>query len=339
MFGFVRVFAWVSGSLTFAACGGTPQERAVDEVKAYVEVELETLRTAAEALQAAAPSPDVDGWNTRSDADAVDAMKVHWREARVAYERIEGAIAVLFPDLDAATDERYDGFLAEGADTNLFDGEGVIGVHAIERIVWADVHPQAVVDFESSLPGYTPAAFPADSAQASAFKDGLCQRLIDDVGAMQEGFGPLALDPTAAYEGVVGSMAEQVEKVVLGATGESESRYADHTLADMGANLEGGHTLFAAFGPWLEDVGADGEKERVDQGFDRVTDLYAGYSGNGLPAVPATWDPVDPSPADLNTPYGLLWTSLSAEADPNREGSLVGDMIGAASALGLEINP
>lgn len=45
------------------------------------------------------------------DAAAIDGMKESWAKARTAYEHIEGAIAPLFPDIDAAIDERYDGFL------------------------------------------------------------------------------------------------------------------------------------------------------------------------------------------------------------------------------------
>src|SRR5688572_1462505 len=83
------------------ACGPDPQVAALDGVKGYVTQELGLLADAAVALQAAAPAPDADGWNVTSDAGAVDAMKVEWKKARLSYERIEGAIAVLFPDLDA----------------------------------------------------------------------------------------------------------------------------------------------------------------------------------------------------------------------------------------------
>jgi len=107
-------------------------------------------------------------------------MESAWVDVRDGYERVEGAIAVLFPDLDVSADQRYDYFIATGPDDDLFDGEGVTGDHAIERIAWADRAPRSVVMFESGLPYYSPAAFPADDAQAAAFRDELCQRFVDD---------------------------------------------------------------------------------------------------------------------------------------------------------------
>src|SRR5262245_4609214 len=118
--------------LVFAvACsnGGKNEEDVILGVKDLVSADLENLLTASEALQTSAPAPDADGWAAGAE---LDPSKAAWKDARSAYERIEGAIAVLFPDLDASTDERYDGFLAEGPDVDLFDGEGVTGVHAIE---------------------------------------------------------------------------------------------------------------------------------------------------------------------------------------------------------------
>lgn len=308
------------------------QAQAVLDVKDYTATELDALVTAAGALQSAAPVPDADGWGAGETAGLESA----WKDARNAYERVEGAIAVLFPELDAATDERYDGFIAEGPDDDLFDGEHVTGVHAIERIVWADRHPEWVVAFEANLPNYTVAAFPADETQAGAFRDELCQRLVDDTTTMRDEFEPLALDPAAAFRGVIGSMAEQYEKTALASTGEDESRYAQHTLADMRANLEGGRAIYEAFAPWLVSV-EGGEALDVDirAGFDRVEAGYDALGGDAIPLVPETWNPDAPSDADLATPYGQLWTLLSTEADPTIEGSLVERMTAAADLLGI----
>jgi iron uptake system component EfeO len=317
----------------------SPEQEATLAVKAIVTEELENLRAAAVALQAAAPAPDADGWNATADAAAVARMRMHWGEARNAYERIEGAIAVLFPDLDAATDERYDGFLEAAPDDDLFDGEGVTGVHAIERILWADAHPPETVAFESALDGYQPAAYPADAAQAAAFEGELVQRLIDDVAAMQSSFEPLALDPAAAYSGVVGSMAEQLEKVELAATGEDESRYADYTLADMRANLEGGRELYEAFVPWLTaEPGGPALHDAIMAGFDRIEAGYAAHSGDGVPPVPEGWS-AEPSAEQRATPYGQLFGLLEHEADPAAEDSLVRAMLDAATLMDIPVAP
>ncbi|MDP2307428.1 MAG: imelysin family protein [Pseudomonadota bacterium] len=308
------------------------EAQAILDVKALTATDLDALAAAALGVQTAAPAADADGWGATETA----GMESAWVDARVAYERVEGAIAVLFPGLDAATDERYDGFIAEGPDENLFDGDHVTGVHAIERIVWADRHPAYVVAFESSLPDYTAAMFPADATQAGDFKDGLCQRLVVDTADMRDQFAPLALDASAAFRGVIGSMAEQYEKVALASTGEDESRYAQHTLGDMRANLAGGYDIYLAFVPWIESIeGGAAIHADIEAGIARVEAGYAAVPGNAIPEVPATWNADAPSAEDLATPYGQLFTLLSTEADPTLAGSLVERMTAAADLLGI----
>lgn len=326
--------------LAQAGCGsdtaGTPEERAQATVKDTITTELNNLVAAAEGIKAAAPAPDADGWNETADASAVNAMKSQWKAARVAYERIEGAIAVLFPELDASTDERYDGFIAEGPDDNLFDGTGVTGIHAIERILWTGHHPEAVVAFEAALTNYKAAAFPATMAEATDFRDGLCGKLITDVRSMRDMFVPQALDTRAAFRGVIGSMAEQLEKVELAQTGEEESRYAQHTLADMRANLDGGKKTYAAFASWVKskDMGAAVDAS-INAGFARLEALYGASAGDALPAVPDGFNPDAPTAADLSTPYGMIFQGLSAEADPAMATSLVSKMTEAADLIGI----
>lgn len=330
----------VVASLLAVGCSDDPdlsrEDQALLDVKAYVSGQLSELADAAVDLQAAAPEPDADGWNATSDAAAVMQMREAWVRARVAYERVEGAIAVLFPHLDVSTDERYDGFIEEAPDDDLFDGDGVTGMHAIERILWADSHPAHVVAFESALAGYAPAAFPATEAEARDFRGALLQRLVDDTATMRDDFEPLALDPASAFRGVIGSMAEQLEKVSLAATGEDESRYAEHTLGDMRANLEGGRAIYGAFRDWLRDQEGGAEIDaRIEAGFDRIDARYDTIPGVSIPEVPPTWNPGMPSDADLATEYGQLWLLLTTESDPAQPDSLVSEMTIAADALGI----
>lgn len=335
-----RVFHAALITLAAAACGAddeSPEEVAIDRVKQIVARELDTLVAGAEGLRTAAPAPDADGWNAQADAAAVADMRVHWGEARDSYEHVEGAIAVLFPDLDAATDERYDGFIAEAPDENFFDGEGVIGIHAVERILWSDSQPAWVVDFESALPGYQPAAFPTDAAEATGFRDELLARLVDDTHRMRDDFEPLALDAAAAYGGVMGSMAEQAEKISLGATGEDESRYAQRTLADMRANLAGAREIFDAFSPWLQAEGADDVIADVHAQLDAVAAAYDAIDGDALPEVPATWSATEPSEADLQTPYGQLWQLLQQQN--HDDSGVVARMLDGADRLGIPVSP
>ncbi|MBK8011789.1 MAG: EfeM/EfeO family lipoprotein [Deltaproteobacteria bacterium] len=339
--------AWVAtGAMvvgfSVAACGGgddeasNPEAQAILSVKTYVASELDKLVSASAEIEALAPTPDVDGWAMESDADAVLDMRAAWRNVRAPYERVEGAIAVLFPNLDASTDERYDGFIEFDVDDNLFDDQGVTGVHAIERILWADEHPPHVVQFESVLPNYREARFPSNEAESSDFKTKLARRLVVDTTTMRDSFRPLALDAAAAFRGVIGSVEEQFEKVSLAASGEDESRYAQFTLGDMRNNLEGGQAIFSAFKPWLQ-TSTEGAQiaVEIDRGFAELRAVYDALPGDALPAVPTTWNPDSPSSEDLATAYGQLWHRLSVESDPDESGSLVSTMLTAAERLGL----
>jgi iron uptake system component EfeO len=327
-------------ALSAVGCGDessarTPEQQATLDVKEYVSSELVALADAALRLQEAAPEPDGDGWNPQDDGAAVEAMRAAWAETRDHYERVEGAIAVLFPNLDVSTDERYDGFIAEGPDENLFDGEGVTGMHAIERILWAGAHPPNVVAFESGLDGYVPAAFPADEAEAQDFADGLAQRLVDDTETMRDDFEPLALDASAAFRGVIGSLEEQLEKVSRAATAEDESRYAQRTLDDMRANLAGGVATYAAFRDWvIAEAGTEVDAD-VRAGFAAIDDAYEEIDGAAIPEVPAGFNPAEPSEEHLQTPYGELYLLLTEQADPGAASSLVSAMLEAADAMGI----
>jgi iron uptake system component EfeO len=208
-------------------------------------------------------------------------------------------------------------------------------VHAIERIVWSDQISPEVVAFEEPLSGYLPAAFPATEQEGIDFREQLCQRLVDDTATMEAEFGPLALDSAAAFRGVMGSMAEQLEKLNLAGFGEDESRYAQYTLGDMRANLDGGRAIYDAFVPWLEAEGAADVDGDIGAGFGRLDAAYAAIEGDAIPPVPTTWNPDDPSDADLQTPYGQLWVILTVEADPAAPGSLLAAMTVAADALGI----
>ena len=321
-------------ALGMAGCGqtATPEEQALLGVKAYIQQNLDEFAAATVALQAAAPEPDADGWSGARDAAAVDAMKAAWRRARISYEHIEGAIAVLFSELDFSTDARYEGFLAGGPDGELFDDQGVIGVHAVERVLWSDVIPVRVREFEQGLPGYRAAAFPASEAEASAFKRKLCARLAADAEIMRAQFAPLALDPAAAFRGVIGSMTEQVEKATMAATGEEESRYAQYTLADMRANVEAGVAIYGEFRPWLLASGGAAQDAKINARFAALGAEYAALTGDALPPVPASWS-AHPSEADLATPFGRLYQAVARESDPESDESLVGAMRQAADLL------
>lgn len=322
--------------LVVVACGPTPEQQALEGVKSYVQTNLEALARDAQALCDAAPVPSGRGWSATDDAAAITNMRAAWKRARPDYERVEGAIAVLFPEVDVAIDERYDGFLESTSDADLFDDQGVTGNHAIERILFSDTTPARVVEFEKALGAkYVAARFPSTEAEARNFKEKLCARWAKETKQMATDFAPLALDPAAAYRGVIGSMQEQVEKVEKATTGEEESRYSQFTLADMRANLEGAKATYLAFRSWALSKSATAEDMRIQTAFAELEAEYARTAADAIPPVPMTWSNVKPSAADLATPFGQLFTVVQRAADDKTAGTLAAEMSTAADKMGI----
>ncbi len=308
--------------------------------------DLEKLVRASQDLQRAAPTPQGRGWDAKEDAAAIAAMKDAWIRARTAYEHVEGALAPLFPDIDISIDARYDDFLAQlgpQGDQDLFDGHGVTGMHAIERILYSDVTPARVVTFEASLPGYAPAAFPATAAQAAEFKAELCGRLVADAVELETQWTPADIDAAIAFQGLISLMNEQREKVQKASTNEEESRYSQRTMADLRDNLSGTRVAYSFFQPWITSKASPGAPSRdgraidgaIEAGFAELDHAYGRVSGDSIPQPPATWSAEMPSPADLHTPFGQLYTVVDTAVDPNAKGSVVGEMNDAASVLGF----
>ncbi len=301
--------------------------------------DITELRDASVALQEAAPLPQGRGWDATEDAAAIDSMKQAWLRARSAYERTEGALAPLFPDIDAAIDARYEDFLEELAptgDQDLFDGQGATGMHAIERILFAPEIPAEVVEVEQTLPGYAPAAWPSTEEEAKKFKNELCAALVKDTETLLEQWSPQRIDVGGAYQGLIGLMNEQREKVVKASSSEEESRYARRTLADLRDNLAGTRKVYALFKPWLRTKN-DGEAidADVEAGFSALDAAYSATSSAAIPAPPDSWSSEEPSAEDLKTPFGQLYTAVFDAVDPSEPTSVVGSMDRAATALEL----
>jgi iron uptake system component EfeO len=308
----------------------------VEAMHDSIGADLADLAQAARDLQAAAPE---HAWDATADAAAITSMTDAWKRARVAYEHVEGATAPIFPDLDFTMDARYDDYLASlgaSGDADAFDDEGVTGMHGIERILFAPTVRTEVLDFESTLPGYVAPAWPATDDEAMAFKTKLVEKLITDADMLHDQWQPAAIDIGAAYQGLVGLMNEQKEKVNLAATGEEESRYANVTLFDLRNNLAGTRAVYDVFRPWIatKDGGTDADATIVAK-LDSLSALYAGTSGDSLPPVPADWSSDMPSAANLATPFGMMWKTVHDAVDPNASGSVVFEMNGIAKLLGF----
>ncbi|HEX3763038.1 MAG TPA: EfeM/EfeO family lipoprotein [Kofleriaceae bacterium] len=338
----MNTIATLAALAALAACGDSGKTDA--EFKADVVAgmhdsigsQLADLAQAAKDLQAAAPT---HAWNATTDAAAITAMRDAWKRTRVAYEHVEGATAPIFGDLDVSMDARYDDFLATlgpGGDPDLFDDMGVTGMHAIERILYAQDIRTEVIAFESPLPGYVAAAYPATDPQAMEFKTKLLQKLVDDAASLHDQWTPAAIDLDFAFQGLVGLMNEQKEKVNLAATGEEESRYANITLFDLRNNLDGTRTAYTLFQPWIKShsMGASIDA-MIEARFDQLSTLYDSVTGDALPPVPGDWSADQPTAANLATPFGMVWQTVHQDVDPTMSGSVVFEMNQVATMLGF----
>jgi len=298
--------------------------------------DLSNLVQAAKDLQTAAPT---HAWSESADAAAITMMRDAWKRTRVAYEHVEGATAPIFGGLDGTMDARYDDYLAEldgQGDPDPFDGEGVTGMHGIERILYSHDIRTEVDIFESMLPGYDPARYPSTTAEAMAFKTVLVQKLIDDALSLHDQWQPAAIDLGFAFQGLVGLMNEQGEKVDFAATGEEESRYANLTMFDLRNNLDGTKQIYEVFREWIkskpEGVAPD---LQVQARFAALTTLYASIPTDAIPTVPDGWSGDEPTPAHLQTEFGKLWKAVHDDTDPDTAGSVVFEMHAIASMLGF----
>jgi len=333
----------VVAALSLAACGSKSdadyQADVVQGMHDQMLTQLQALHQAAVDLQAAAPAPAGRGWDAAQDAQALTAMKTAWQTARSSYELVEGAVAPLFPDADYEIDARYDDFLANLApdgDANLFDGEGVTGMHAVERVLYADVTPTNVVQQESTLPGSQPASWPTSEAEAASFKNALCARLVTDTQTLVDQWTPQSIDVAGAFQGLTALMNEQREKVNKAASAEEESRYSQRTMKDIRDNLAGTRAAYALFQPWITSK-PNGEQidAQVEASFAALDAAYAQVSGDAIPQPPADWSSESPSEANLQTPFGKLYAAVNQAVDPNQSGSAVDGMNQAAKALGF----
>jgi iron uptake system component EfeO len=335
----------VGVALLAAGCfrdAGAAERRRVEvqtKMKQLLSTRLSEWKAASTALRDAAPITSGRGWDARQDAVALAAMRKAWTDGRTAYELVEGAIAPLFPESDVATDARYDAFsstLGHAGDPDPFDGEGVIGMHAIERVLWADAVPPPVIKFEQGLPGYRRPSFPATEAQARAFKERLVGRLVADVDKLVAELAPLELDLAFAFRGLLDLAAEQKEKVVKAATGEEESRYAQATMRDLRANLRGCREAYEIFRPWLLAArGGGAVDQQVTAAFGRLDASYAAVKGDAFPHPPTSWSSLNPAASDRGTAFGRLFSVVEKETDPAVKDSLVAALGGVAEKLDL----
>jgi hypothetical protein len=162
--------------------------------------------------------------------------------------------------------------------------------------------------------------------------------MVDDSQWLAAQWKSLSIDLNVVFMGLTGLIASQAEKVSLAAVHQEESRYSQTTLADLRSNLAGTRAIYQLFTPWLESkaFGVALNKNALDA-LDELDRIYSTIDGNSVPAPPATWNAgaAQQSQADLQTQFGVLYTTVSQAVDVNRSGSAVDAMNHVAWALGL----
>jgi hypothetical protein len=141
-------------------------------------------------------------------------------------------------------------------------------------------------------------------------------------------------------------MSEQQEKIDKATTEQDESRYSQTTMRDMRYDLTGTKRIYGLFQPWIQsrsavalDAGAAQDGKAIDgaieAGFATLQALYDAVEGDAIPQPPDTWSSVNPTTADLATPFGTLYEGVYQAVDPNQPGSIVAQMNAAAVVLGF----
>lgn len=312
------------------------EEQALSAAKALIQSRFDDFAAAATVLRDAAPDPDHDGWNADDDAVAVTAMRAAWLKARAAYTTVEVPASTLFPELHGRLDSDYDDLIVGGADPFLFDDHGVVGLQAVERILWSDVVPAHVIAHESSLPNNFSAAFPHDANEAKQLKIKLLGRLVTDAEALRDGFRAADIDAASAYSITTVSLQEQLGQLEEAGKGEAKSRYAGVSLANLRVDLAATQAVYAVFRPWIlgKSGGAHTDGE-VAGGFARLKATYDSAPGDELPLPPLGWQAADPSAELLATPFGRLFAAARDEAEPSTDGTLCFEMLEGAGLLGV----
>ena len=309
-----------------------------DRIVAVVQPQLDALVQAATEMRDAAP-PD-RGWDPTLDAVLIETMKQTWMRAHDAYEHAEVAVEPLFADEQLGIDGRYEVYMTSGErERNPFDDRIVVGLHAVERILWYDSIPQYVLDFEDGIPLGFRAALPADASQASLFKTQLLNRLVAESTHVRDLFAS-RLDLGRVFGGLVASLQEQKDDVSKRAFGQDESRYSQRSMVDLRSQLEGARAVYGAYRPWLLEWpdGADVDG-KIASGFDALASAYAAIDGDAIPAGPKPWKPLHPSDADLATTFGRLFSAASTASATATDGSLAFELNVAATGMALPPYP
>ena len=145
-----------------------------------------------------------------------------------------------------------------------------------------------------------------------------------------------------AFQGLIGLMNEQQEKVNNAATGEEESRYSQRTMADLRANLDGTSTIYALFRGWLKTKPAAGTAPSgtavdasITAGLNELGTLSRDDHRRRDPAAARDLERGEPVADRSRHPVRHAVPGGERAADPADPDSIVGQMDQAAMLLGI----
>lgn len=328
--------------LALTACG-RGEAIARTSAREIVQGELDQLATLTVDVCNKLPAATAAGWS--ADDPAIADAKVAWKAARAPQARINGVIWQLNED-DAAFDGTYEQAIAEGPDDNAFDTTGFTGGHAVERILFSDETPRAVQEAEAALDHGAPSRFPSTENEAAGAIE-LCNDWAAQAIAVRDAFS--ATDGGAPliriFRGATDQISDHKWRLQNKVSQLDESRYAQHSLADLRLNVAGSVMLYSAFESWVYERGGTEDNVQIKLGLGRLQELYAGED-EALPDAPTTWvlptekqieEGIEPeqSEADLESDFGALYEGAAADGDVEVLNSPASGMNRAALIMGF----
>lgn len=300
-----------------AATTDTTEAEAVAQLRVTTKIQLDRVTTNAAMLLTLAPT---EAWST-SDASRLEAMRASYIVLRDAYVQSEGLFAVLAPNLGPSIDRLYEQAIGDVRDEAPFDAQGFAGLHAIERILWAEMQRMSVEAAEEAILGYSRPEFPKSKDDADAFRQ---KMLTDAQTQLAQAIAAIigaTIDFTTGMKVVRVTAERQLAKVTVEAPGKDVSRYSDRTLADLRSNFAGARAIYGSLLAHLRTLpGGRALDDAIAARFTAIDARYAALPGDALPEMPATWTATN---ADDGSEFGKLYVFVRNECDANNRAGLI----------------
>ncbi len=307
-------------------------------MQGFMRTHVGRLDTALGELAMAAPRGHA--WLQESDKAALLAMRAAWKSAHAEALAVGVPLEYIFPAQAQHLDrswEREALTLMGMPDPNPFDDQGVVGLHAIERVLWGPESSGEVLAFERKDAAYFPALAPATAADADDFANLLVGKVRAHAAAWLKVSPALGYDQGFVVKSITDEVAGAFRTVITAASpGESESRYSRSTALALGQQISAVGDLWTLLRPTLPKTSKATDIAAVDMAYARLVALRPAPGADELPLAPPTWNPFHATPEDLASPYGKLYVAMEREALGIDPGSFLQAL---KSAVGDEAEP